>query len=75
LVRFCEQHGLDLHEPTDDQYVAVSAHLTAEVRSVLSVAASIASRDGAGGTAPVRVMEQLAELAERVRVLTPRVTA
>jgi len=75
LVRFCEQHGLDLHEPTDDQYVAVSAHLTAEVRSVLSVAASIASRNGAGGTAPVRVMEQLAELAERVRVLTPRYPA
>ena len=74
LVRFCEEHGLDLHEPSDSQYVSVSAHLTAEVRSVLSVAASIASRDGAGGTAPVRVVEQLAELAERVRVLTPRAT-
>jgi argininosuccinate lyase len=75
LVRFCEQHGLDLHEPTDSQYLAVSEHLTAEVRNVLNVGASIASRDGAGGTAPVRVAEQLAELAERVRVLTPRASA
>jgi argininosuccinate lyase len=36
--------------------------LTPEVRSVLTVAGSIASRTGRGGTAPERVREQLAEL-------------
>ncbi len=69
LVRFCELHALDLHEPTEEQYASVSPHLTAGVRSVLNVSASIASRDGTGGTAAARVAEQLAELTHRVRAL------
>ncbi len=67
LVRFCEESGLELHEPTDAQYLAVSPHLTARVRDVLTVNGSIASRDGAGGTAPVRVAEQRAQLTARIR--------
>jgi len=69
LVRFCEENDLELHEPTDEQYLAVSPHLTPGVREVLTVDGSIASRDGAGGTAPVRVAEQLAALTARVRAL------
>jgi argininosuccinate lyase len=69
LVRLCEELGLDLHEPTDEQYLSVSPHLTPGVREVLSVEASVASRDGVGGTAPVRVTEQLAQLTARVREL------
>jgi argininosuccinate lyase len=69
LVSFCESNGLDLHEPTDQQLAAVSPHLTPEVRSVLTVEGSIASRTGAGGTAPERVAEQLAALTERIRSL------
>jgi argininosuccinate lyase len=69
LVRFCEENGLELHEPTDEQYLTVSPHLTAGVREVLTVDGSIASRDGAGGTAPMRVAEQLAALTARVRAL------
>jgi argininosuccinate lyase len=69
LVRFCEQNGLDLHELSDEQYSSVSPHLSGEVREVLTVAGSIASRDGAGGTASVRVEEQLATLTARVRDL------
>jgi len=71
LVQFCETNGLDLHEPTDEQYTAISPHLTAALRSVLTVEGSIASRTGAGGTAPERVAEQLAALTARVRALTP----
>jgi len=74
LVRFCEEHGLDLHEPTDEQYLSVSRHLTAAVRDVLTVEGSVASRTGAGGTAGVRVAEQQAELTARVRALTARST-
>jgi argininosuccinate lyase len=33
---------------------------------VLTVAGSLASRDGVGGTAPVRVAEQLVAVGERV---------
>jgi argininosuccinate lyase len=69
LVRFCEEHSLELHEPNDEQYAAISPHLTGEVRGVLTVEGSIASRSGIGGTAPERVREQLAQLTERVRLL------
>jgi len=75
LVAFCEAQGLELHEPSDEQYSAVSPHLTPGVREVLTVAGSLASRDGAGGTAPVRVAEQLAALTARVRTLTPGATS
>jgi argininosuccinate lyase len=74
LVRFCEEHGLDLHEPTDEQYAQISSHLTAAVRDVLTVSGSVQSRTGAGGTAPERVAEQRAELTARVRGLTTRST-
>ena len=70
LVSFCERNDLDLHEPSDEQYLAVSPHLTAQVREVLTVEGSVRSRVGAGGTAPERVAEQRLELTARVRDLT-----
>ncbi len=66
LVRFCEENGLDLYEPTDEQYAAISPHLTAELRPVLTIEESVASRDGIGGTAPVRVAEQFTALSSRL---------
>jgi argininosuccinate lyase len=71
LVRFCEERGLALDEPTDADYAAIDPRLTGEVRSVLTVAGSIAARDQRGGTAPARVAEQLAELTAVVRTLAP----
>ena len=61
-VRFCEQRGLELSDLTDEQLLTISPVLEPEVRSVLTVAGSLASRDGRGGTAPVRVREQLVEV-------------
>ncbi len=69
LVSFCERRGLELDGPTDEEYRSISPHLTPEVRSVLTVAGSIGSRLGAGGTAPERVAEQIAALTRRVRDL------
>lgn len=69
LVRVCEENGIELHEVTDEQLAGVSSHLTPEVREVLTVEGSVASRAGAGGTAPVRVAEQRAELVERVQAV------
>jgi argininosuccinate lyase len=69
LVRFCEQNGLELDEPTDADYAAIDPRLTVEVRAVLTVDGSIAARSGAGGTAPERVAEQLAALTAAVRGL------
>ncbi len=74
LVRFCEENGLDLDGPTDEQYLAVSPHLTAGVRAVLTIEGSVSSRNGVGGTAPERVAEQRTALVARVRDLTRRST-
>ncbi|HEX2895156.1 MAG TPA: argininosuccinate lyase [Marmoricola sp.] len=61
-VRRCEELGLELHELSDEQFAAIDARLTPDVRTVLTVEGSVASRRGRGGTAPDRVREQLAEL-------------
>ncbi len=69
-VQACEQRGIELDELSDDDFAAISPHLAPQdghsVREVLTVDGSIASRDGRGGTALVRVTEQLAELRGRV---------
>ncbi len=62
LVRFCEERSLELHEPSDAEYAGISAHLSPAVREVLTVSGSVNSRLGVGGTAEVRVREQLAAL-------------
>lgn len=67
LVRACEECGIGLEEATDDVLQAVSAQLRPEVRSVLTVEGSVASRAGTGGTAPTRVAEQRAALVHRAQ--------
>jgi argininosuccinate lyase len=61
-VRTCEERGTDLPGLSDEELAAIDPRLTPAVREVLTVEGSVASRDGRGGTAPVRVTEQLAEL-------------
>ncbi|MBD9699767.1 argininosuccinate lyase [Flavimobilis sp. GY10621] len=58
-VKVCEDRGIELWDLTDEDLAGISSHLTPDVRSVLSVEGSLASRDAVGGTAPVRVAEQL----------------
>ncbi|MBW3648868.1 MAG: argininosuccinate lyase, partial [Actinobacteria bacterium] len=71
LVVWCTTHGKDLPDATDAELAEISPHLTPDVRTVLSVRGAIAARDGHGGTAAVRVGEQLAavrlELADQRR--------
>ncbi|WP_127480477.1 argininosuccinate lyase [Nocardioides pantholopis] len=64
-VRRCEERGIELHELTDAELAEISPALTPQVRDVLSAEGSVASRTGRGGTAPVRVREQLEELRAR----------
>jgi len=65
-VRRCEELDLELHELTDEQFEEISPHLTPGVRDVLTVEGSLASRSTRGGTAPDRVVEQLAEVRAHV---------
>ena len=64
-VRYCEERGTELWDLSDDDLAAISEHLAPGVRDVLSVEGSLASRDAVGGTAPVRVAEQLEAAKER----------
>ena len=66
LVRYCEERGLELHEPSDEELLTVSEHLSPAVREVLTIEGSVNSRTGAGGTAQVRVTEQLDRLAATI---------
>ena len=58
-VRVCEERGVELWDLSDADLAAISPALTPEVREVLTVEGSLASRSAVGGTAPVRVAEQL----------------
>jgi len=58
-VQVCDQRGIELWDLSDDDLASVSPALTPAVREVLTVEGSLASRSAVGGTAPVRVAEQL----------------
>jgi len=58
-VRECERRDIELWDLSDEDLASISVHLTPAVRAVLSVRGSLESRDAKGGTAPVRVREQL----------------
>ena len=75
LVRMCEQRGVGLDGLSDAEMAAVSPALTPAVRAVLSVPGALAGRDARGGTAPVRVAEQLSELASAVADARPWASA
>jgi argininosuccinate lyase len=47
---------------SDADLAKVSEHLTPDVREVLTVEGALAARQGYGGTAPVRVREQITAL-------------
>ena len=61
-VALAEATGRELDELTDTELAGIHPGLTPQVRGVLTVAGSLASRNSAGGTAPVRVAEEFALL-------------
>ncbi|MQA07551.1 MAG: argininosuccinate lyase [Pseudonocardiaceae bacterium] len=65
-VRVAEGRDAGLDELTDEELAAAHPSLTPNVREVLTVAGSIASRDAYGGTAPDRVAEQRQRLVARI---------
>ena len=59
-VAECERRGIELWDLSDSELAGIDARLEPGVRDVLSVAGSVQARAGKGGTAPRRVLEQLA---------------
>jgi argininosuccinate lyase len=70
-VRRADERGVELWELSDDDLASISPRLTPDVRGVLTVEGSIASRSSLGGTAPDRVREQLVDLRNRLAELSP----
>ncbi len=62
-VKAAEARGVGLEDLGDEELAQVASELTPEVRAVLTVAGSVASRNARGGTAPEQVVRQL----DRVR--------
>ena len=62
LVQLCEQTQQELHQLSDDQLMRVDARLTGEVKRCLTLEAAVNARCAYGGTAPVRVAEQIDRL-------------
>jgi len=65
-VKTAEESGCDLIDLTEQQLSAAHPALTLEVREVLDVHKAVAARVAPGGTAPVRVREQLQEAGQRI---------
>jgi argininosuccinate lyase len=61
-VQRAEAGDMELWDLSDDDLVAISTQLTPAVREVLTVSGSLNSRSAFGGTAPIRVREQLDQL-------------
>ena len=61
-VRYCESRGITLQDLTEADLSAISEHFDPGVLEVLTVEGSVNARKGRGGTAAVRVAEQLEEL-------------
>ena len=74
-VRLCEKRDKDLHELSEDELTSLHPSLAAGVLSVLTVEGSLAARDGYGGTAPARVIEQGKAARARIRHFRPWATA
>jgi argininosuccinate lyase len=66
LVALCVARGCELDDLDDADLVAVSPHLTPQVREVLSVDAALSARTTPGSTGPGPVAAQLAAVVEAV---------
>ncbi len=68
-VKECESQGKELADLTDAELATIDPLLTPAVREVMTVQGSVGARLGRGGTAPVRVHEQLDEARGRIAQL------
>jgi argininosuccinate lyase len=67
IVKRAEELGLPLEKLPLEEMQEAERGITDEVYSVLSVAASVNSRQSLGGTAPVRVREQISYWREQLK--------
>ncbi len=61
-VKVAEERGIELWDLSDADFASIDPALQPQVREVLTVEGALASRNAFGGTAPVRVREQIEAL-------------
>ncbi len=66
LVALCAARDCALEEVSDEDLASVSAHLTPQVRDVLSVPSALAARRTPGSTGPGPVSDQLTVVEDRL---------
>ena len=71
-VRAAEARGVGLEDLTDDDLAQIAGELTPDVREVLTVTGSVASRNARGGTAPEQVVRQLERIQDNAARLRTR---
>jgi argininosuccinate lyase len=69
VIRYCEDMGLDLQMLEASDLAAIHPALGTDLIPRLTLDAAIAARSGRGGTAPARVVEQIARLREALKSL------
>ena len=72
LVALAEQKGCDLSDLSLEEMQAEAPDITEGIFDVLTVEKSVASRTSYGGTAPVRVAEEVANWFERLGLDEPK---
>ncbi|MEM7494284.1 MAG: argininosuccinate lyase, partial [Pseudomonadota bacterium] len=71
LVALAEENTIDLPDLSLEQMQTIEPRLTNDVFSVLTVEASVASRQSYGGTSPLRVREQVQQWTQRLGLERP----
>jgi argininosuccinate lyase len=66
LVAWCSANDCEMQDVGDAQLAPLSPHLTPQIRSVLTVEGALGARSARGGTAPERVVEQIADLRAQI---------
>ena len=74
-VKVAEERGVELWDLTDADFASIDPSLQPEVREVLTVEGALASRNAFGGTAPIRVSEQVNALVLQTSEARKRWTA
>ena len=67
-VKSCESKGIELHELSDAELIAIHPKLTSAVRKVLDLDGAVSGRITENGTSPSSVKTQLSKLEKQVEI-------
>ena len=66
-VAVAESQGLEVHELSDAEFIAIDSRLTSQLHTILSASAAVDSRQSINGTSTKSVTTQLGQLEGKIR--------